>query len=330
MKAQPFRWGLIGYGDLAEKRAASALEQAPGHTLAALWGRSEERTADFARRHSIPLAARSLDELWEAGLDAVYVCTPPDSHRQYTLAALARKIPVLVEKPMADTAEAAEEMAAAAAREQTTLGVAYYRRAFPKMQEVARLIADGVLGTPVWASAVAHSWFARKPGEPKSWRVEPKTSGGAGALADIGVHRLDLLDYWFGELTLDQAAFTHLVQDYAVEDGSALALRLPNGAPVQTFFSWNSKTWVDRMELVGSEGKILMEPLDGAGLTVIRGRDREEREIAAPANAHLPCVEDFVRACREGSPPLCDAAAGLRTSRLLEQCVRLGSLSSPV
>ncbi|MEI6339564.1 MAG: Gfo/Idh/MocA family oxidoreductase, partial [Verrucomicrobiota bacterium] len=124
MMAQPFRWGLIGYGDLAEKRAASALEQAPGHSLAALWGRSEERTADFARRHSIPLAARSLDELWEAGLDAVYVCTPPDSHREYTLAALARKIPVLVEKPMADSAEAAEEMAAAAEREQTTLGVA--------------------------------------------------------------------------------------------------------------------------------------------------------------------------------------------------------------
>jgi predicted dehydrogenase len=108
------------------------------------------------------------------------------------------------------------------------------------------------------------------------------------------------------------------VQNYEVEDGASAVLQLKNGAPVHVYFSWNSKTWLDRFEIVGSEGKILVEPLDSDSLVVIRGREREELSIAPPENAHLPLVNDFVTAVREQSTPLCDGAAGLRTTHLVE------------
>ena len=315
------RWGLVGYGDLAGKRVAPALREATGSQLDGVWGRSPEKTAAFARQHSIPDAHPTLSSLLQAELDAVYVCTPPDSHAEYALAAIAAGKHVLVEKPMAATVADCETMIRAAQAQGVTLGAAYYRRAIPKMQKVKELIASGMLGTPTWVNIVAHSWFNPSSGDPKHWRVEPARSGGGGAVADIGVHRLDLLDYWLGPAQVVFSDRHRLVHSYEVEDGTSVVLKLANGAPVHAYFAWNSKTWADRFEIVGAEGKLIADPLDGPPLTVIRGRDREELSITPLANAHLPCVEDFVRAVREHREPLGSGAAGLRTNRLLSQIV---------
>lgn len=312
------KWGLVGYGDLANKRVASALQQASGSTLVGVWGRDVYKTRDFAERHEIPFAHASLDDLLHNGVDAIYVCTPPASHAEYALAAMEAGKHVLVEKPMASSVEECRAMNDAAQAHNVQLGVAYYRRAFPKMQKIRELIDDGVLGVPTWVNIASHSWFAPTADDPKHWRAEKSKSGGGGALADIGVHRLDLLDYWLGESKVLFADLQHIVQDYEVEDGASAVLKLENGAPVHCYFSWNSKTWIDRFEIAGEEGKIIAEPLDGPDLTIIRGRDREEMKIAPPENAHLPFVEDFVQAVHSGSTPLCDGNAGLRTNQLLE------------
>lgn len=315
------RWGLIGYGSLADKRVAAALQEADRSTLAGIWGRSHEKTQDFATRHNIPQAHVTLDSLLQSDIDAVYVCTPPDSHGEYSLPAIAAGKHVLVEKPMAASVAECESMVKAAHEKDVTLGVAYYRRAYPKMQRIKQLIDDGVLGTPTWVNIAAHSWFDPEQGDPQYWRVQKARSGGGGAVADIGVHRLDLLQYWLGECEVKYRQLQHLAHSYEVEDGSSVVLELGNGAPVHAYFAWNSQTWMDRFEIVGTEGKIIAEPLDGAPLTVIRGREREELQIEAPTNAHLPCIQDFVNAVHEKRASLCDGAAGLETNRLLEAIV---------
>ena len=313
------KWGLIGYGDLANRRSAAALQAAAGSELIGVWGRQAERTRQFAAKHRIPRAHDSLASLLASGIDAAYICTPADSHAEYALAAIAAGKHVLVEKPMAAALPDCEAMVKAARAMGVTLGVAYYRRAYPKMRKIKELIAGGVLGTPTWVNIANHSWYNPEPGDPKHWRVEKARSGGAGALADIGVHRLDLLDYWLGPSETVFSDLHRLLHGYEVEDGASIVLKLAGGAPVHAYFSWNSKTFGDRFELTGSEGKLIAEPLDGPSLVVMRGRDREELLIEAPANAHLPCVEDFVQAIREGREPLCGGEAGLRTSRLLAQ-----------
>jgi len=316
------RWGLIGYGDLAGKRSAAALRQATGSSLAGIWGRNTQKARAFADQHAIPHAHDSLKSLLASDIDAAYICTPPDSHAEYALAALAANKHVLVEKPMASSVAECEMIVRAAKVKGITLGVAYYRRAYPKMQKVKELIDSGVLGVPTWVNIASHSWFNPAADGAKHWRVEKARSGGAGALADIGVHRFDLLDYWLGPSTVAFHDLQHLVHGYEVDDGASVVLKLTNGAPVHAYFAWNSKTWIDRFEIVGSEGKIIADPLDTEALTVIRGREREDLKIAPPANPHLPCVEDFVRAVIEKRAPLCDGEAGLRTNRILAAIVQ--------
>jgi len=319
--SQTIRWALVGYGSLADKRVAAALQQAQGSALSCVWGRNPDKARDFAARHNIAQAHDSLDALLESDIDAVYVCTPPDSHAEYALPAIAAGKHVMVEKPMAASVADCESMVAAAEAQGVTLGVAYYRRAYPKMQRIKQLVDEGALGTPTWVNIAAHSWFSPATDSEQYWRVQKARSGGGGAVADIGVHRLDLLQYWMGSCKVIHRHLQHLAHDYEVEDGSSVVLELANGAPVHAYFAWNSQTFQDRFELVGTAGKIIAEPLDGAPLTIIRGRETEQLAIDAPDNAHLPCVEDFVRAVREQRAPLCDGATGLETNRLLEAIV---------
>jgi len=313
------KWGLVGYGDLAARRSTAALQTAAGSELAGVWGRQPARTLEFAAKHRIPRAHDSLASLLASGIDAVYVCTPADSHAEYALAAIAAGKHVLVEKPMADALPDCEAMVKSARERGVTLGVAYYRRAYPKMRKIRELIAGGILGTPTWVNISNHSWYNPAAGDPKHWRVEKARSGGAGALADIGVHRLDLLDYWLGPSRVAFSDLHNLVHHYEVEDGASIVLKLEGGAPAHAYFSWNSKAFSDRFEITGSEGKLIADPLDGPLLVVIRGQEREELRIDPPTNAHLPCVEDFVQAVREGRAPLCSGEDGLRTSRVLAQ-----------
>ena len=166
-----FRWGLIGYGDLAEKRVAAALRTAAGSRLVGIWGRDPARARSFADRHQISQVHQTLESLLASDIVAVYVCTPPASHAPYALAAIAAGKHVLVEKPMAVSVQECEQMIAAANSAHVTLGVAFYRRAFPKMQRIRALIREGLLGVPTWVNIVSHSWFNPPGDDPKHGRV---------------------------------------------------------------------------------------------------------------------------------------------------------------
>jgi predicted dehydrogenase len=321
MSQRNIRWGLIGYGDLARKRVAAALQQAAHSELVCVYGRDHERAVAFAADFNIRQGCRTRDEFLALDLDAVYICTPPESHAEYALEALAAGRHVLVEKPMAKSASEANAMIEAAQRRGLRLGVAYYRRAFPKMQKIKALLASGALGTIVHVDVVCRSWYAPALDDPKRWRVDKSRSAGAGALADVGVHRLDLLDDWFGPLRPVAAAFQRLAHDYSVEDGASALLELPSGAPVHVFCAWNTRAWSDRIEVTGSEARLIADPLDSASLVVVRGNEREEIGIEPPVNAHLPCVQDFVDAVLSDRPPLCSGSAGSRTTLLLDSLI---------
>src|ERR1051325_3249429 len=212
------RWGLIGYGDLAGKRSAAALRDAKGSEVAGVWGRQFEKTRSFASEHQIPQPHQNLETLIGSDINAVYICTPPDSHCDYALASIEGGKHVLVEKPMATSVAECERMIGAATSKGVTLGVAYYRRAYPKMQKIKELIGSGLLGEVTWVHIASHSWFDPPASDPKHWRVEKSRSGGAGALADIGVHRLDLLDFWLGPSKVVYCDLHRLVHSYEVED----------------------------------------------------------------------------------------------------------------
>src|SRR3712207_3856201 len=78
------RWGIIGVGDVTERKSGPGFQQAERSELVAVMRRNGELAADYARRHYVPRWYADADELInDPEVDAVYVATPPDSHRDY-------------------------------------------------------------------------------------------------------------------------------------------------------------------------------------------------------------------------------------------------------
>src|SRR3954471_23501871 len=105
------RWGIIGCGDVTEVKSGPGFQKARGSQLVAVMRRNGALAADYARRHNVPRWYDDADDLInDPEVDAVYVATPPNSHREYVARIARAGKPVYVEKPMARTAVECEDM----------------------------------------------------------------------------------------------------------------------------------------------------------------------------------------------------------------------------
>ncbi len=320
------RWLLVGYGDLADKRVASALKEAEDSELVAIWGRNPNRAKEFAERHGIKESFggdRLLEVINRKDIDAVYVCTPVYSHFEYASLALEAGKDVLCEKPLAMNTEECDKLIDLADKKNKILGVAYYRRCYPKHKYIREIIQSGELGDGVLVVMEHYCWYSPSIDDPKHWRVVREKSGG-GVSFDVGSHRLDLLLYWFGRIDVMTAEAENKAQKWEVEDTATFWLKMKdfNKANGLVCFSWSAATYIDRLEVVGSKKKIEANPLDGKELIITKGREREVKEFDLPENVHLPLVEDFVRAVKEGREPICGGKEARKVNEILEALKR--------
>jgi predicted dehydrogenase len=250
-----------------------------------------------------------------AGSDAtaVYVATPVFLHAPQTIAALRSGRHVLCEKPMALNYAEALAMQRASEDTRRTLGVAYYRRMYPKVDRARALIEAGVIGRPVFAEATSHDWF-NPLGTSRAWLADPKQSGG-GPLRDIGSHRIDLMNYLFGKPISAIGHMTTLVQPLEVEDNATVMIEYESGVRGVVDVRWHSRVVRDEFRVRGTEGEIDLSPLNGPELVHPGGVER----IAAPENLHYPCVEDFVNAILRGILPRSYGASALAAEWVMEQ-----------
>lgn len=159
-------------------------------------------------------------------VDGAILATPTALHREGALAAIAAGVPVLVEKPIADTVEAAEQVVAAAEAAGVPVLVGHHRRHSPLLARAAEAVASGAIGDPV---AVMGSALFRKPDDyfaAASWRTE---AGGGPVLINL-VHDVDALRVLCGEIVRVQAVAGSAARGFAVEDTVAITLSFANGA----------------------------------------------------------------------------------------------------
>jgi predicted dehydrogenase len=115
-----------------------AFQKVPHSQLVAVMRRDGDKARDYARRHGVPHWYDDAEKLVaDADVDAVYVATPPSSHKRYALLAIAAGKPVYVEKPFAMNAAECEEIVAAGRAANVPVFVAYYRRALPRFRRCA-------------------------------------------------------------------------------------------------------------------------------------------------------------------------------------------------
>lgn len=158
--------------------------------------------------------------------DGVILATPNALHVPGALACIARGIPVLIEKPVADTLARANQLVDAVERSDVPVLVGHHRRHSAVMAAARDVIAAGELGrlVAVQGSALFHKparYFSEAP-----WRREP----GAGPILINMVHEVDSLRMLAGEIVEVQAMASNARRGHAVEDSVSIALRFANGA----------------------------------------------------------------------------------------------------
>ena len=105
------RWGIIGCGDVTEIKSGPGFQKAKGSELVAVMRRNSTLAKDYAQRHNVAKwYGNAHDLITDPEVDAVYIATPPSTHKQYTVAVAEADKPVYVEKPMATNYRECQEM----------------------------------------------------------------------------------------------------------------------------------------------------------------------------------------------------------------------------
>jgi UDP-N-acetylglucosamine 3-dehydrogenase len=249
----------------------------------------------------------------EAELDALIVAAPTTSHVALALAAIDRDIAVLVEKPLAESAEEGERIVTAARRRGVPVQVGHVERFNPAVLELGRLIKDG------WLSSI-YSIASRRAG-PFPARIRD-----VGVTIDLATHDADILSWIAGERPSRVYAETAQRIHASHEDLLFGLLHFPSGATGMLDVNWLTPAKRRQLVVVGEEGMFELDYLTQR-LTFTRATDTTNPRLIggyAPTFegdvAELPVVsgeplaaeiEAFLRVVREGGRPLVDAEDGL-------------------
>lgn len=301
-------WIVAGIGDIAKKRVIPAILAEPRSQLYGVVTRDRAK----GEAYGVKVWESFEEAIGDARVDAVYVATPVSMHAPQAIAALRAGKHVLCEKPVALTYGQACAMRDAALEARRVLGIAYYRRTYPKVLRAKQLLSAGVIGRPVLAEISCHDWFNAEEG--REWLVDPAMAGG-GPLFDIGSHRIDLLNDFFGEPVSVVGQRSNHVHRRAVEDAATVLIEYGCGVRGVVDVRWHCRVGRDEFRITGTDGVMDLSPLNGPSLRY----GNVEEMLPAHANLHFPCVENFVAHVLDGTELRATIASSMVTDWVTAQ-----------
>ncbi len=301
--------------------------------LLAVADRNPARAEEFARQHGIARWHDDAEAIIQApDVDAVYIATMTESHRDLVLRCAAAGKPVLTEKPMAMRHADCLTMIAACRTAGVPLWVAYYRRALPRFLKVRELVRDGAIGE---VRMVVTRHFQRLPtpeemrGPFWSWRLDPARSGGGIFFEAVG-HTLDILDFILGPIETARGMAQNQARAYAPEDVVTAAFRYASGALGSGAWCFNTDCDDEFNEIIGATGRIRFStfpPLaPPAGrppvpIKLWRGEVAEDIPVDDPPYVHQPLIQTIVDEMNgQGHCPSTGETAA-RTTCVIEECL---------
>ena len=318
------RWGILGVGDVCEVKSAPAMNIVNGSRLVAVMRRNEEQAEDYAQRHRVPKWYSDADSLiHDPDVNAIYIATPPNAHKELTLKAAAAGKPVYVEKPMGRTYRECQEMIAACADADVPLYVAYYRRTLPHFEKIKELIESNAIGEVRHVRVELNQQLLPQVVKDldNDWRVDPEIAGG-GYFYDLASHQFDLLDFLLGPIETAAGIVANQAGQYAAEDIVSAAFRFESGVMGSGTwcFSTGQVSEKDETTIVGSAGQISFETFS-AGEFVLNtdagGEQTFEFDLPEHIQQHLidAVVSDLLG---NGTSPSTGESAA-RTNRVMDE-----------
>lgn len=296
MKIYPenMRWGIIGCGDVTERKSGPTYQKTDGFALHAVMRRDAAKAADYALRHGVPKHYADADALInDPDIDAVYIATPPDTHKYYALKVAEAGKPCCIEKPMAPSHEECVAICEAFENKGLPLFVAYYRRSLPRFLQIKSWIDEGSIGE------VRHvNWhLSRIPsavdlsGE-YNWRTDASVAR-AGYFDDLASHGLDFFAFLFGDFKEVTGSSLNQQGLYTAKDAVAASWLHESGVTGTGSWNFGSFERDDSVTIIGSKGKIEFAVFEEVPLVLTTADSREEMEIAHPENIQLYHVRNM-------------------------------------
>lgn len=318
------RWGIIGCGDVTEVKSGPGFQKAAGSRLVAVMRRNGGLARDYAERHGVPRwYDRAADLIADPEVDAVYIATPPASHKEYTLAAARAGKPVYVEKPMALTFAGCQEMLAACQAAGVPLFVAYYRRSLPRFLKVKELLDGKVIGDVRFVQVTHYAAPGDRDRDPQArpWRVDPAIAGG-GYFYDMACHTLDLLDFFFGPIVRASGHAANQAGLYEAEDIVAGSFAFAGGVVGSGLWCFSAHAGFEQNLIVGTRGKLTFSTFADDPIRLITAKGEERFALDHPPHVQQPLIEAVTADLLGGPECPSTGHSGARTSWVLEQLAR--------
>jgi predicted dehydrogenase len=322
------RYGILGFGHHGERRLAPAFERTQSSRLAGIWRRNRDRARENAEHFHISGIFASPEELCaSSAIDAVFVASPDALHCEHTLLALRNGKAVLCEKPLAMNAAEAVRMANAARAANRAFGVAQNFRYNLSIERIRDRVAEGAIGTPVFASA--HFCLLSR-NSPRTWINDGGMACG-GPIGDVGIHAIDALRFLLQQEVLAVNTFARgcdpqlLSSARELEESAAITLEFSLGVLASIHVSFRAQ-YRTLIEVVGENGVLTAE----SGLTVDRpvtiihhaGGKVLDREVLSNSDAYSRMLDAF-SATVEGTGTFASTGEdGVQNQRILDAAFR--------
>ena len=338
------RAALIGYGLAGRAFHAPLISATPGLDLSAVVTRDRERRAQVERDHPRAELLDSADEIWEdaGGFDLVAVASPNRTHVPLARAAIEAGLPVVVDKPVAPTADAARELIAEADAAHVMLTVFQNRRWDGDFLTLRRLLEAGELGRVLRFESRFERW---RPQVAEGWREAGDAEEAGGVLFDLGSHLIDQALQLFGPVRDVYAELDNRRPGAEVDDDSFVALEHESGVRSHLWMSAVAADPGPRMRVLGDRAAYVKHGLDVQEAALREGRRPDERgwgeepesawgvlgageewrPVATAPGAYQEFYAGVERALREGAAPPVDPREALAALEVIDRARAVSS-----
>ncbi|MDD9267473.1 Gfo/Idh/MocA family protein [Paenibacillus sp. GCM10023248] len=317
---------VIGCGSISKHRHIPEYALNPNVELVAFVDPVIERAEHYAQLHG-GKAYSSYQELFkQEKVDAVSVCTPNYLHAEVSIAAANAGAHVLVEKPMATTAEEADAMIEAAKKNGVFLMVGHNQRLMPPSVKAKEILETGKLGKVLtFRTSFGH------PG-PEGWSIDGRESwffrkeeAIMGAMGDLGVHKSDLIRWLLNDEVAQVAAFVGTLHKEGtdIDDNATCLLRMKSGATGSLVASWTYYKGQDNSTVLWCENGVIKIDTDPNDQVIVELRNGtvERYKVGQVATNEKQTVsgviDEFVASIVNGTKPRISGEEGKRSLEVI-------------
>lgn len=306
------RWGLIGASTIAHEWVIDAI-RASGGEIVSVMSTNAERGEKYAADHSIPHSVTAIDALLaDEPIDAVYISTTNELHKDQVLAGAKAGKHILCEKPLATSLADARAMVDACKTANVVFATNHHLRNAATHTAMRDAIAAGKIGRPL-AAKVFHAVYL--PPHLQGWRLDRPDAGG-GVILDITVHDTDTLRYVLGDDPVEAIASTQQsgLAKAGLEDAVMGVMRFKSGLIALFHDGFTTKYSDTGFEVHGTEGSLVGRNVMSqrpVGIVTLRNADGETELTLDHKNLYETGIAKFHAAIAGNGKPAASGEDGL-------------------